>query len=168
MNELAPFQHRVIEDVDKYGISVLHVTDPSCPFFYSIGARANGLPDAIVCGDLPQNVGQGLINKLYLKASSNHRVIQLGLRLDLAKVPVVILPCEYDLDVLTSEYVVQAEYLYGENEFNKPYIASTLPKSSCKYLQIVWPDKQGAFPWEELYDPEFTQPTFIKPLQHAI
>ena len=94
MNELAPFQNRVIQDVDTYGISILCVTDAICPFFYSIGARANGLPDAIVCGNLP--------------------------------------------------------------------------KSSCKYLQIVWPDKQGAFPWDESYDPDFIQPTFIKPLKHAM
>lgn len=143
MMSFASLYEKVRQDIAKYGWSSVGVfpdpdeVSPSPPFTYSVGFRGHDKhPEVIVIG-LQAEVAHAIIGALYERVAAGEkfevgdRVSELiqGYEMECREVP----PDGAPLNV--------ARRYYG---------LDNLPA-----LQLVWPDKEGCFPGEDGFDPEF-------------
>jgi hypothetical protein len=136
---------KLLSDVQQHGWHVLHIpADESGPCFsFSVGFYLKfGHPEVLIMG-LAQPVAHELINLVggHLTTGRVYRPRELVGDL------VEGFPCSF-VSILPEHY---REYLgYGMwfyRSLKQPFPA----------LQLVWPDKQGRFPWDDGYDQRFLQ-----------
>lgn len=136
----AKLNDRIENLITQYGFTVMSIfaaegdDDPSPPFSYTVGLGDKGLPELIVFG-LPQEVAHGIIsNAVDLlidgKLKLGEPASEIG---NLALFPQLIAT-----DV-AGDYIFQANHRAG----------TLLPA-----IQLVWPDSDGKFPWEQEFDQE--------------
>jgi hypothetical protein len=104
------------------------------PFFaYSIGLTDKGLPEVLEVG-LPGEVGGQLINDVAQMLLNEPQLVQqLPLKKTHPRWPAPFYLLAADT-ALAKEYGAQAWYRSAER---------------ATFIQIVWPDKYGKWPWEE-------------------
>jgi uncharacterized protein DUF4262 len=129
---------KLIRDVREHGCHILNV-HAHPPFSFSIGLALNyGHPEIIITGmDAP--TASKLINIVRDEAASGKKYVDGDLSSDILvglNVCFVEVPLE-----LYGEYLGTAIWFYRKSP--RPF--------PC--LQLVWPDRDGRFPWETGCDP---------------
>ncbi|MCU7556094.1 DUF4262 domain-containing protein [Alteromonas sp. ASW11-19] len=141
---------RIKVDIDKRGRSVITVMGGQT---YSVGEALAGREDIILTTPLQPELCTTLINDACqglrdgtISGQKTDKVIK--------GFDVWLLPCS---DELT------AEYISAGAEF---YLTQTDTPIEVRYLQLVLPDSNGKYPWEQGYDTKFTQPLLCRPPAH--
>lgn len=134
-DSLTESERRILEDVAQFGVHVLHVPgDGEGPgFSFSIGLwHSFGQSEVIVFG-LPPEVAHELINAVADEAEDGHQFAD-GTRHDglLEHYPVSF--CAVPKSCYR-DYLGTAIWAYEGDDFPA--------------VQLVWPDKQGRWPWQE-------------------
>ena len=141
------FKERIIADVEKFGCHlVLLEADNYMPaFVYSIGLYKKFNHPEIICFGLKTEVMAGILNDVcdFVK---NGEIMEKG--------------------KLYSEFLVDydIQFVEVEKEYYQNYVgyAGWFYDKTFDFplLQLVWPDKQRKFPWDEEFNPEwkFKQP----------
>lgn len=125
------------DNIARFGWAVQGVfpcvgDEDSIPFHYTIGLHNKVLPELLVFG-LPMDVGQMLLND----------VAMVMLEKQAAGLPVLgkfthdRWPAPFYL--VEAESAKAVEYATGANRRSQ---------GLAKYIQVVWPDKHGSFPWQ--------------------
>jgi hypothetical protein len=127
-------ERKVLEDVEEHGLHVVHVpTDDDGPgYSFSIGLWHNfDQPEVMVFG-LPPEVAGELLNAIADEADDGKRFLadqrHEGLLVDYPVRFLTVPPTAYE------EFLGLAMWAYAGGEF------------PC--VQLVWPDKQGRWPWD--------------------
>lgn len=134
---------RTLDTIEKHGWAVQHVFSgqdsaiyPSIS--YSIGLSAKRFPELLTFG-LPPEVAQTLINTIARQMRDG--VLHVKDRLILNEVANMPL-CLKSVDLIVAgEYALGARRLARENGY------------SLSFLQVVFPDANGIFPWHPDCDP---------------
>jgi hypothetical protein len=142
MTPRTDYERQIVDCVEKYGNFVLSVfgaeDGSSPPFSYSIGfAKTLGAPEVIVQG-LPSGTAHPVINDLFSMCTDGLQLSD-GLRIDglLANYPCVARGV--DESWITQSYFASALW-YHRTQMNS---------ALTDVVQLVWPDADGRFPWEE-------------------
>lgn len=130
--------------IAEYGMAVNPVlpSGDEPPFAYSVGQQPKGLPELIVFG-LPPHVAGAMLYTLAGHMEAEHaagRAVGAGF-ITVTDVPVRTALLEVPA-AAASEYAT---------------IAHERSKGQATYLQVVWPDESGVFPWEHGYDRKLRQ-----------
>ncbi|AJF08283.1 hypothetical protein GSUB_17560 (plasmid) [Geoalkalibacter subterraneus] len=146
---------KIVSDIENVGWSVIGVfgdiekNEP--PFSYSVGFSRMGKPEIIVVG-LPLEIAQSIINEIGQRFKKTGVFPVAGdIRDDLAN-----LPCTF---IALSEQAVK----------ERLRAATALMDPPVEALQLIWPDRQGKFPWDEGFDESMraAQPLLgTPPLKH--
>jgi hypothetical protein len=127
----------ILGHIAEHGWSVIGIEDEGGepPYSFSVGFyRTLGVPELLIMGQKPENA-QGLINNAgeLMRGGRRFRTNRRtsGLLEGYPAVFVAVDPRYY------REYVGYARWLYRGSDF--------------PMLQVVWPDREGHFPWEEGY-----------------
>ena len=132
---LNPAEQKVLDDVEQYGLHVVNVlAEGDLPeFSYTIGLYKNfNHPEVLVYG-LPRNRAHPLLNdvgdevragKKYLAGQTYDDFLE-GYRCTFRTIPVTQYP----------EYLGWASWFYDHGPFPS--------------LQLVYPDREGRWPWQE-------------------
>jgi hypothetical protein len=138
-DDMAPADQRLLEDVEVHGVHIVHVPEESGGpgFTFSVGLWENfDQPEVIVFG-LPQEIAHELVNLIADEANEGQQFLagtrQEGL-LEGYPVRFVDVP-----RACYADYLGAACWAYEGDAFPA--------------VQLVWPDKQGRWPW----DPEARQ-----------
>lgn len=135
------------QKVNEFGCNIIHIpADEYNPgFAYTIGLYQRFKHPEIICFSLKQETLHGLLNDACT-------FIQQGKFFRPGGIPCEDLLNNYDVQFLRVDKSYHPNYLGFANWFyqNQDYPA----------IQLVWPDKQGIFPWEEGFNPklQYTQP----------
>jgi hypothetical protein len=133
-DELSPEQCQVLDDIAEHGLHVVYVVEaggrPDVAF--SVGMwESFQQPEVIVFG-LPEEVAVELINLVADEADAGHRFLDgtrhEGLLQDYPVRFVEVPKSRY------GEYLAAATWAYDGSDF--------------PVVQLVWPDKQGRWPWD--------------------
>jgi hypothetical protein len=133
--------------IARYGWAVTMVeptpTDPGIPFAYTVGLTARTQPELVIAG-LDPLIAQALLNDLAARVVEQHMQLAHGQHLHdlIAGYDAVLVdgPLTDDL------YPGTAIGRYGADR--------------VRLRQIVWPDRDGRFPW----DPGYAYPRRAQPL----
>lgn len=109
---------------------------------YTIGLTQKGQPEVVLIG-LPIALAQQMLNRLGHQVVNHGEELTPGVRLDLrdnGPMQLVWVDDQSPLTVLTAMYGARA-----------------------RVLQLVWPDKTGAWPWDAVYSAAELQPAWGKP-----
>jgi hypothetical protein len=134
-SELTPEQHEVLADVAEQGVHLVHVPGdgPGGPSYsYTVGLwESFEQPEVVVFG-MPEDVAQDLLEALADDASEGKR-FQAGERHEglLVGYPVRLFALPADFAAARLSLLAWA------------YEGAAVP-----VVQLVWPDKQGRWPWE--------------------
>jgi hypothetical protein len=134
-DDLSPQEKKVLSDVAEEGVHVVHVPAPAdgAAFSATIGLWYQfEQPEVIVFG-LPEEVAEDLLNAVTdaidegkrFKHGENHSDLLVGY-------PVRFLDVPADK---VANYMDTAKWAYAGAEF--------------PVMQLVWPDKQHRWPWQE-------------------
>lgn len=131
---MLPAERQVLDDVETHGVHIVHVQDEddSPGFSFTIGLwHSFEQPEVILFG-LEQEVAQDLLNAIADEASEDRKYVD-GSRHDdvLVGYPVRFLAVPKER---YAEYLGTAVWAYEGMDF------------PC--VQLVWPDKQGRWPWD--------------------
>lgn len=132
----------ILRDIDEHGVHIAFVdTDGYTPRFgYSIGLfKGYSHPELIIIGLSQESVG-AIINKARSEMEKGIRYIE-GVKYDgfLHGFPMQFVEVQLEH---YQDYVGYAGW-YNDNSFDFPV------------LQMVWPDKETCFPWDEGFNPNF-------------
>ena len=133
-----PSRRRVVADVQKHGLHIIHVAaEAGGGWSYSIGLFHTHRHSELVIVGLPSSTAQVLLNALGARVKAGER-FSSGVR---------------DGQVLTRypvQFVTVPESAYRDHFgfANWFYRGAAFP-----VLQVVWPDRSGAFPWDPSFDP---------------
>lgn len=132
----------ILKDIDEHGVHIAFVdTDGYSPLFgYSIGLyKGFNHPELIIIGLPPESIG-AIINGAKSKIENGTRYIQ-DVKYDgfLQSYPMQFIEVQLEH---YQDYVGYAGW-YNDNSFDFPV------------LQMVWPDKENHFPWDEDFNPKF-------------
>lgn len=133
-DDLSPPERKALTDIDETGLHIVHVPgdDDGPGFSYTIGLWHNfEQPEVIVFG-LPEEVAHDLLNALADEASEDKK-FRDGERHEglLIHYPVRFVAVPEDVH---AQFLGLAQWAYQGEGF------------PC--VQLVWPDKQGRWPWE--------------------
>lgn len=130
--------------IAEYGMAVNPVSpsEESPPFAYTVGQQPKGLPELIVFG-LPPEVAGAM---LYTLAGHMEAEDAAGRAVGAGFISVPDVPVRTALLDVTVE--AASEYAT---------VAHDRSDGLATYLQVVWPDESGLFPWETGYDAELRQ-----------
>ncbi len=146
-----PAEERMINDVQRFGCHITWIHDATPEFAFSIGLFLNfEQPEVIVFGLDPETI-RTVINDIRNYAAAGEkfapgtRTSKLLVHHDVyfVEVPVAMYPA----------YLGSAIWFY--QSLVRPF--------PC--VQLVWPDRQGRFPWDSNYDESFkqSQPILARP-----
>ena len=141
-------QQKLVADVREYGCHILNVAGENRPdFSYSVGFYLNfGHPEIIVSG-LPAEKAMQLINlacdNVRQGATFGDGTVSAALTQGASLAFVGVAPEHY------ADRLGFACWFYQS-------------LGGFPVVQLVWPDRQGRFPWDAAYDPSF------KPLQDLL
>ncbi len=133
-DDLPPPDAKLFDDIAQYGVHIVHVpeddADPS--FSFTVGLWHSFEQPEIVVFGLPEPVAHELLNAIADEVAedrkflpdSRHDGVLVGYPVRFVAVP----KQRYD------DYLGSAVWAYEGDEF------------PC--VQLVWPDKQGRWPWE--------------------
>jgi hypothetical protein len=132
------------EVISRLGMAVQPVfpTATTPPFAYSVGQHAKGLPELIVFGLHPE-VSAGLLYELAAhmeREQADGRTVGPG--------TVSLDGCL--LDTVLVEVPAEVACKYATQAHDRS-------DSKATFLQAVWPDRAGLFPWQPGYDPAFSK-----------
>ena len=130
------------EVISRLGMAVQPVrpsaTTPD--FAYSVGQHAKGLPELIVFG-IPPHPAAGLLYQLAAHIEAEHaagRTVGPGLvELEGFNMPTALIEVSADA---ASDYATQAH---------------DRSNGQAKFLQAVWPDRAGRYPWQAGFDERY-------------
>jgi hypothetical protein len=132
-DDLTPPERKALTDIDEAGLHIVHVPGDDGPgYSFTIGLwHSFDQPEVIVFG-LPEEVAHELLNALADEAAEDRKFLD-GQRHDglLIGYPVRF------VDVPRGDHALflgLAQWAYAGEDF------------PC--VQLVWPDKQGRWPWE--------------------
>ena len=111
------------------------------PFAYSVGQHAKGLPELIVFG-IPPAFAAPLLYQMAAHLEAEHaagRTVGPG-NVDLEG---------YQLPTALIEVPVEAARQYAT-------VADEFSEGQATYLQAVWPDRAGLFPWQPGFDTNYS------------
>src|SRR5215204_4600967 len=136
-------QQDIAENIVKYGWHFMGVFSPAddpkplAPFGYSIGMAEHGLPEFIIFG-LRQDQAHAVVSNAVSEMRDNLKAAPADGHVtnELASVPMIYR--DVPAEDAAKEHTVQAEVRYGR---------------AVPVVQIVWPDRDGKFPWEPGCDP---------------
>lgn len=129
-------------DIETIGWTTIGVfpgegDEPTPPFSYSIGFQEHEHPELIVVG-LSPNVAHFIIAAFYERVAAGEK-FKDG---------------ELVEDILDDDYIVKMQALPPDgvplNMARRYYGTDELPA-----LQVVWPDREGHFPGDEHFNPEY-------------
>ena len=109
------------------------------PFAYTIGQQPKGLPELIVFGLPPQVAGA----MLYTMAGFMEEELAAGRQACPGFITVPEVPVRHALLDVTA--AAASDYAT---------VAHDRSAGKATYLQVVWPDESGLFPWEAGYENE--------------
>ena len=116
-----------------YGWTIVGVRDGSPTFTYSAGASERNLPEIIITGLHPVTCGM-LINDFLEMLQEGKEILEEGRNYT----KVANMPCQ----------VKRLTY----NQASSHMTAALRINSSAKCYQLVYPDPNGVFPWEDGYN----------------
>ena len=133
--DLSPAELRLLDDVEEQGVHVVHVpaAGEQPGHSYSVGLwESFGQPEVLVFG-LPEDIALDLINVVadeadqgtQFAAGTRHAGLLQDYPVSLLDVP----------KALHGAFLQKACWAYEGEEF--------------PVVQLVWPDKQGRWPWED-------------------
>jgi hypothetical protein len=133
--DLTPAERKILDDVEEHGVHILSVPerDEQCAFSATVGMwHSFEQPEVIVFG-MPPEVARELLDVIADEASegktflagSQHKGLLQHYAVRFHAVP----------PALYSKYFAAATWAYE----GAPFTA----------VQLVWPDKQGRWPWDE-------------------
>jgi hypothetical protein len=117
------------------------------PFTYSVGLTERGMPEIVILG-LPPKMAMGLINDtVHMWTEEGVSAFNVPVQGILKGMPVMYLEVEPEKE---SWYFSATRRFYGDR---------------VKPVQMIWPDEDGRFPWQEGFNPKFLphQPLLGKP-----
>jgi hypothetical protein len=143
MSPLTDYEERILSCVERYGcfvVSVFAGEDDAWtpPLSYSVGfTKSLGQPEVINLG-LPRETGHEVINALYAQCADGLEIFD-GQRIDslFAGYPCIMRPVD-------ESWLIQS-YFASALWFHRTQMGSGLKN----VFQMVWPDADGRFPWEE-------------------
>lgn len=132
--DLSPVERKALEDIVEYGVHIVHVpeSDDGPAFSFTIGLwHQFGQPEVIAFG-LPEDVAHELLNAIADEADDGrmfrdgekHDGLLVGYAVRFVAVP----------RSAHGTYLGLCEWAYDGEPFE------------C--VQLVWPDKQGRWPWD--------------------
>lgn len=133
-------QERTIE---KYGRSICYVTDDR-PWAYTIGRTRRGLPEFVVFG-LEPGTTQSIVNSMCEQWPSGANVDNGIDHLEKSFPGLCFL-------AVPDRVWDTTEYLLGAAEDSRRFA----PDQERLAIQVVWPDANGAYPWEPFFDRKLT------------
>jgi hypothetical protein len=135
--DLAPDLAKVLDDVEQYGVHIVHVPededgDGPC-FSFTVGLWETYQQAEVVVFGLPMEVAAELLDGLTDEADGDRR-FRAGEKHDglLVGYPVRFLELPKER---YGEFLDVATWAYEGDGFGA--------------LQLIWPDKQGRWPWED-------------------
>lgn len=136
----------ILEQIKKAGWYNLHIgqEDNQAAFSFSIGHfQQHNHPELIVVG-LSAEVANQLLNIAAVKIVGAKETLEPYRKYDdfAEGFPLAFIPVEL---AFYRSYLGYANWYYGD--LSKPY----------PVLQMVWPDREGYFPWEAEFDTSFKQ-----------
>jgi hypothetical protein len=147
---LLPSERHVLEDIEKFGWHIWQVSPGATDdgFSYSVGMNKTlGFPDVIVFGQKTKWQGD-MINLI-------GREVREGRRFAFDE-PVGGLIPDYKC-ILKPASSLQTFMYYATwvSWYQEHHLKSDEP---TQVVQLVWPDKEGRFPWDEGWDGGYLQP----------
>lgn len=149
----AAYMRQCIEMIDEHGWMVQGVfptaADQGPMFAYTVGLTAHGFPELAIAGLEPQTM-QTLLNDVAKRVYDTNRRYTHGEVLD---------------DVLGNEYKITIVGGPASTETIWPGSAHGLyGQQAVRLQQLVWPDDQHRYPWNEGYSlPLNGQPVIGRP-----
>ena len=150
--DVEAFNRRTSELIDKYGWAVMYVApragESGCRFAYTVGLTARDLPEFAIAG-LDHDLSIEVLNDVAGQAVSG-TVFSHGQQVD---------------EVIEDFGLIVID---GTNETSQdtiwPGAALQRYGSDVRLFQLVWPDMQGNYPWDEHYSiPADEQPVLATP-----
>ena len=141
------------ETIDRHGWALTGVfptpDDPGCPFTYTIGLTVHHRPELIIAG-LPQPCAGEILNILSGRIFDQNVSFTPGQVLD---------------DLLGDGYkAVIVEAAPDKTTGLWPGMAMRFYGQLVRLQQVVWPDDQGAYPWDDAWSLNpAVQPTISRP-----
>jgi hypothetical protein len=141
------FFMKMMKNIEKHGINITGI--PSRGFNYTTGMVRVGFSDIIVFG-VSMEMAKELFNHIYSEISVKGRVFKLNERENgiIMNLPVMFL--EIEPKVAADGYLTLSK-LYSD-----------VTETEYKSCQLVLPDMNGKFPWEEGFDNGCYQPLIGK------
>jgi len=137
--------NKIDDMIAKYGHTVLGVlgSEDSPEFAYTIGLTEKyGHPELLIIGTA-MATSQILLNAIADRIKAGDKIKDGTLLTEIANLPLVIKEISVDA---ASEYALQAINRYKETHL--------VPA----FFQVVYPNKDGVFPWESNYSGGESQP----------
>lgn len=142
----AMVEQNMIDTIHLYGISLTGVPDAEPPFVYSAGRTLLDLPELYMTGYARIDQLAGTINRVHAAQIDDGIHIHEGDRLD-GMFPGTDFPLAITQVDPSRSGMTQTLELFRD-----------LP-TVVRAWQLVWPDNDGRFPWDDGYDPvKFEQP----------
>jgi hypothetical protein len=135
------YEEKIVRFVETHGCFIVSVFDPDddvVPFSYSIGfTKSLGQPEVVLFG-LPGKTAHPLINDLF-------RLCQDGLKLvDWAIIDGLVVDYRCIARSVDESWIIQSQFA-SALWYHRTQMNSALED----VVQIVWPDADGIFPWQE-------------------
>lgn len=124
--------------ITEHGFAVIAVADPAGSFLYTVGFTDMGFPEVIISG-LRQDIAHHFLWDIYRTYREGKHYETNTHVVGLANLPTVF---KTVTDNAAQEFCCQAIYWY-EDKLRKP-----------TFIQLVMPDRDGLFPWDEGFDAE--------------
>lgn len=137
-------QDDIIESVGWAVVGVFPTEDQpdAAPFGYTVGLTAHGYPELVIAG-LPLQTTHALLNDLAQRVYDKAERFTNGQR-------VADLVPGYDMVICNGRDTEQIRPTMAYNRYGT---------GNVRLQQIVWPDREGRFPWEDGYSmPADAQP----------
>ncbi len=127
------YRAKTLDLISKFGWVVQGVggSETSPPFLYSVGLCQLGLPEIIVVGAFPPNLVKKLINNVGNKMKTSGAFVDWSRSIEITKMFSVVFR-ELSAEAATEHCRMVAEF-FGTGR---------------KVLQLILPDKDGKFPWD--------------------
>lgn len=143
----AEYDQNTLDTIHLYGMALTGVTDAEPPFVYSSGRTLLDLPELFMAGYAPIQNWAGIINAV------NHAQIDDGLHVHMGD------RLEGFVDRGCKLAVVECDPVKAE--MNATLSVFHNAPLEVRAWQLVWPDPEGRYPWDEGYDAErFVQPMY--------
>lgn len=142
---------KINDDIARTGRSIMGVISS---FYYTIGQANKNQPDVIITCNMNANTAAYILNDVCNRIEKGELTEGRSDEI-LSGFDAYLLPCTLNSSHLHDEYVVQAQSHYARQNI-----------TSAKYWQLVLPDTENLFPWDEGYNKANTmppQPVFCEP-----